>query len=658
LIYCTNCSHSNIDEEKTCGKCSLSLANCPRDKLTKLIVLNDRYKLISPLKAGGMAGIYVAKDLRLNCLCAVKELFLHLFGDDDKRYSLERFKTEAELLAKLRHPNLPCVTDYFFEKHKYYLVMDYIAGEDFLAILKKDGKPGLKENMIIHLGIIICEVLEYLHSQQPPIIYRDLKPSNIMIRHRDNHIMLVDFGVAKALETKCNQTSIGTQGYSPREQYKGKPETRSDIYSLGATMHHLLTGITPTPFRFKSVREINPDISEKLERVIFKSLQSNPEDRYKTATEMKNDLIVVRGEEKGASIFLERLKSELEISESIRKGEGLYKYKIKVFIVEDDSKLRLAFQKVIEHTRDMELSGLAGTGEEAIEKVKILLEKPDIILMDISMPGMNGIETTREIKKVSPPSKVIILTALSPDRKLVLDAFYAGASGYLIKGVKLTELVESIRKAHIGGSPIEPSVATFLLDQLANKPQQIKHKQSEIDEGIRFNLAEIDFIDLLTELCSKRVRGKIAVHSPVADGDIYLDNGNIIHCSYGENQGTEAFYEIINWTSGKAIFSPDILPCVETISSDTEKLLVKLITRRNQFKKLKKIVTSSEDIFKLELPQNSAIIKLLPEELYILAYLDGTYNINDIAKETNKSNFEISKAIYDLSVSGLVKKVN
>jgi serine/threonine-protein kinase len=219
-----------------------------RDKLTRVIILNDRYKLIAPLKAGGMAGIYVAKDMRLNSLCAVKELFLHFFGDEQKRYSLERFKTEAEILAKLRHPNLPCVTDYFFESKKYYLVMDFIAGDDLYSILKKEGNPGLPEEMIVRLGITICKVLEYLHSQQPPIIYRDLKPSNIMIRARDKHIMLVDFGVAKMLEEDDTQTGVGTQGYSPREQYRGKTETRSDIYALGATLHHLITGVAPVPF--------------------------------------------------------------------------------------------------------------------------------------------------------------------------------------------------------------------------------------------------------------------------------------------------------------------------------------------------------------------------------------------------------------------------
>ena len=111
MIYCINCSYSNKEDGVNCTKCSASLQNCPRDKLTRVIILNDRYKLIAPLKAGGMAGIYVAKDMRLNSLCAVKELFLHFFGDNQKKYSPERFKTEAENLAKLRHTHSSWYTD-------------------------------------------------------------------------------------------------------------------------------------------------------------------------------------------------------------------------------------------------------------------------------------------------------------------------------------------------------------------------------------------------------------------------------------------------------------------------------------------------------------------------------------------------------------------
>jgi serine/threonine protein kinase len=652
LIYCINCSYSNKEDDKNCTKCSASLQNCPRDKLTRVIILNERYKLIAPLKAGGMAGIYVAKDMRLNSLCAVKELFLHFFGDDQKKYSLERFKTEAEILAKLRHPNLPCVTDYFFESKKYYLVMDYIAGDDLYTILKKEGSPGLPEEMIVSLAITICKVLEYLHRHQPPIIYRDLKPSNIMIRARDKHIMLVDFGVAKMLEDDDTQTGVGTQGYSPREQYRGKTETRSDIYSLGATLHHLVTGVTPVPFKFKPVRDINPRISEKLEAVLMRALQDRPEDRYFTATEMKHALKLIDREEPES--LIDRIKKQLDDSTDNLTQKSVTV--IKVFIVEDDVKLRLAFGKMIEHSHDMELIGTAASGHEAVEKFKHMEIKPDIILMDISMPGMDGIEATSEIKKVSSSVKVIILTALSPDRQLVLSAFKAGATGYLIKGMKLADIVDGIRKAYGGGAPIEPAIATFLLDQFVSKPQTLQ-KQDEIDEKIKFNLEEIDFTKLLIDLCSKKVKGRIEIRSPEGQGEIYLEDGRIIHSSCGDIKGEEAFNHAFHWPRGKAVFSPDILPDTKTISSDTEKLLADFIIRKNQVEKIREVVSSYENTFKLYLPENAAIIQLQPDQLYILAYLDGKSNINDIVKQTGKNHFEISKAIYELSCSGLVKKV-
>ena len=657
LVFCLNCSAENEQDNSICVKCNASLKDCPKDILGPRIILSERYRLITPLKTGGMGGIYIGKDMRLNTLCAVKELLLEIFPEEEQKNTLERFKQEAEILAKLRHPNLPCVTDYFLEDEKYYLIMDYIDGDDLGRVLKRDGAPGLDEKQVVRWGITICEVLEYLHGQNPPIVYRDLKPSNIMLRKKDFRVMLVDFGVAKQLEKKRKlHTAIGTEGFSPREQYRGLTEPRSDIYSLGATLHHLLTRAKLVPFRFKPVRQYNNKLSAKLESILMKALQDKIEYRYRNAGEMKRDLLLVL--EEGPTTLIDKIRKKLDDSIAVLKPEKQEGQKIKVMVVEDERNLRIAFEKAISYSKDMEVIATAGTGREAVETYKTLQVKPDIILMDISMPGMDGIEATGAIKKIDPSAKIVILTALGPDRDTVLEAFGAGAIGYLIKGIKLTEIVEAIRRAHEGGSPIEPTVATYLLDAVSNKPQ-IKEEElpSEQDEYVKFNLNEVDFVNLLIELCSKKITGRIEVTSKEEDGEIYLEEGNIIHCIYGKSIGKKAVSQLFNWDNGKGLFYPDAVPEFKTVDSDTDKLLADLLTSKEQFKKVKEVITSYDDIFRLDLPTSSAIIKLQSNQLYILAYLDGKNSINDIVRKTRRNHFDVSKAVYDLATSNLVEKV-
>jgi len=255
--------------------------------LQKGTVLEGRYEIIKLIKAGGMGAVYRAYDRILGHICAVKELLPSC--DDEK--ATEWFRREAELLAGLNHPGMPKVTDYFIHHGRYYLVMNFIEGDDLHKILIKEGKPGLSEEKVIEIAIEILHILHYLHSQSPPVIYRDIKPQNIMIEP-DGHIVLIDFGIARAIELSNKQlnTAIGTNGYAPGEQYFGMAEPRSDLYALGATIHHLLTGISPKRFKFERVRTFNPDISPELETIIIKALRYNVEDRFSSATDMKEHL--------------------------------------------------------------------------------------------------------------------------------------------------------------------------------------------------------------------------------------------------------------------------------------------------------------------------------------------------------------------------------
>jgi serine/threonine protein kinase len=251
-------------------------------------MLDGRYRIEKVVGAGGMGRVYLAHDTRLaNRAVAVKEMIVGE-GLQEKK-AVEDFAREARVLAPLSHPGIPNLIDYFAEGGRHYLVMEYISGGDLQGWLDKQGpKARVPEAQVLHWSRAILEVLAFLHSQEPPIIYRDLKPGNIMI-DQDGRAMLIDFGIARFLPPGGRGTQIGSVGYAPPEQYLGKLEPRSDIYSLGATMHHLLTGRDPQlepPFSFPTVRELAPEVSARTERAVMMALERDPDKRPQSASAM------------------------------------------------------------------------------------------------------------------------------------------------------------------------------------------------------------------------------------------------------------------------------------------------------------------------------------------------------------------------------------
>ncbi len=257
-------------------------------------LLVDRYKIVRRIGGGGMGSVYLAEDQNLaNRPVAVKEM-IEMFADESTRLkAIDDFKREAELLAKLDHPSIPTIYQYFFDTNRgrYYLVMKYIDGGDLAARQRVMGGK-VDEVIVTKWAIDTCDVLDYIHSQTPPIIYRDLKPANLMIDARTNRVMLVDFGIARFVApTQKGVTAIGTMGYAPPELFAGNVEARSDIYSLGATMFHLLTGQDPQDnplliFDFTKnpkPRQINPAITVEMEEMICRSVEHKPENRFPSA---------------------------------------------------------------------------------------------------------------------------------------------------------------------------------------------------------------------------------------------------------------------------------------------------------------------------------------------------------------------------------------
>lgn len=257
-------------------------------------VLQSRYRISGVLGVGGMGAVYQARDMHFEDVpryCAVKEMINQAQDHRIREQTFANFRREASLLATLSHPAIPQIFDFFSFGDRAYLVMELIQGKDLEAILNSTPQF-LPVKPIIQWAIEVCDVLEYLHTHKPdPIIFRDMKPSNIMI---DQHkrVRLIDFGIAKAFQLGQPGTMIGTEGYSPPEQYKGEASPAADIYALGATLHHVLTRKDPRlepPFSFdqRPIKDINPNVPDELVSIVNRALSYKPENRFATAATMK-----------------------------------------------------------------------------------------------------------------------------------------------------------------------------------------------------------------------------------------------------------------------------------------------------------------------------------------------------------------------------------
>ena len=230
-------------------------------------------------------------------LVAIKDTFNQARDPVVRKTIVRNFEREANLLATLDHRAIPRIYDYFTINERSYLVLEHIAGKDLEALIN-DTEDFVLEDRVIAWGLELCDVLSFLHNHKPePIVFRDMKPSNVMITPQD-HVVLVDFGIARTFQTGQKGTMIGTEGYSPPEQYRGEATPLADIYALGATLHHVLTRRDPrleAPFSFseRPVRMLNPNVTTELETVVMTALQYNPGDRYQSASDMKEALMGV-----------------------------------------------------------------------------------------------------------------------------------------------------------------------------------------------------------------------------------------------------------------------------------------------------------------------------------------------------------------------------
>ena len=291
-LRCSRCGARNRPNAQFCRQCGFGLG-AP--------LLQNRYQVRRPLAQGGMGAVYQAEDTQLfNRRCVVKEMLTRHLSPAEKAEAERNFRREAALLASLRHPSIPQIYEYFVEGNRYYLIMEYMEGESLAERMARSGP--LPEAEVLRYAAQICDVLVYLSTRQPPVVHRDVKPANIILRGDPAQAILVDFGVAKPKAGRGQDTAAwGTLGYAAPEQAIGQAEPRSDVYALAATIYHGLTGDDPGdhPFNFPYLGKLSPRLQEMLGRGLNRDV-----DQRLDAQEMKAALASLVAPEAPSSLRL------------------------------------------------------------------------------------------------------------------------------------------------------------------------------------------------------------------------------------------------------------------------------------------------------------------------------------------------------------------
>ena len=350
-------------------------------------VIDGKYEILKEIGRGGMSIVYLAMDKHLNKQWAIKEIRKKGNGKNDE-IVVNSLLAEANMMKKLDHPSLPRIVDIIDNGITIYVVMDYIEGESLDKILNEYGAQ--PEELVIAWAKQLCDALSYLHGQKPSIIYRDMKPANVMLKPEGN-IKIIDFGIAREYKEQslADTTVLGTKGYAPPEQYSGQTDPRSDIFALGMTMHHLLTGVDPRGGEpYAPVRQWNPDLTEGIEVIIDRCVEPAAENRYQSCADLLYDLehpeLITKGFKrrqkrklttfivcaslavvlgiaglscKLASVFINNntYEAKISISESTDLKEKIKAYKEAIKIYPEDTR---AYMKMLEAYETEEKFGL------------------------------------------------------------------------------------------------------------------------------------------------------------------------------------------------------------------------------------------------------------------------------------------------------------
>ncbi|WP_302154292.1 serine/threonine-protein kinase, partial [uncultured Enorma sp.] len=261
-------------------------------------VVGERYRLLAVIGRGGMSTVYLALDTVLNKQWAAKEI-KHVENPAERELIIQSIVTEANMIKRFDHPAIPRIVDIVDDEGTLFVIMDYVEGRTLEDIVAASGPQA--EDDVVDWALQLCDALSYLHHRTPPVIYRDMKPSNVMLKP-NGLVELIDFGIAREMHedgadvtaARSDTVQLGTRGFAPPEQYGGGGQTdaRSDVYALGATMYALLTAKNPAdpPYTILPVRQVVPELSPGIERIVARATQPDPADRYADCAEMAYDL--------------------------------------------------------------------------------------------------------------------------------------------------------------------------------------------------------------------------------------------------------------------------------------------------------------------------------------------------------------------------------
>ena len=292
-VTCARCGASNENRATFCASCGYRLTpSTATGALAAHTLLNGRYEITERIGGGGMGAVYRAFDFQQDRVVAVKEMSDQALGPGRRDQAVEQFRREALLLQTLSHPNLVKVTDTFSDGRRHYLVMDFVDGRPLASLLA--SQPSGREDLARGWAGQLCDVLGYLHSRQPPVIFRDLKPDNILLATGSDQLKLVDFGIARFFDPakEHDTVAVGTRGYMAPEAFYGQTDPRSDLYSLGVTLHTLLSGYDPaqSPWQLPPLADLAPQVTPDLIQIVTHAIELDPDARFQTAQEFKRAL--------------------------------------------------------------------------------------------------------------------------------------------------------------------------------------------------------------------------------------------------------------------------------------------------------------------------------------------------------------------------------
>lgn len=447
--------------------------------------LNGRYQVLNYLGEGATSTVYKGLDTYLNREVALKVLLPHV-----RETTRKRFFQEAMAAAQLNHPNIMAIYDRQEDNNRSYLVIEYVDGEALTHYI-----PSSTE-VVVELGAQIATALGYAHERD--IIHRDIKPANIKVTS-DGHIKIMDLGLAlprEATRVTAPGMVIGTPAYISPEQAQGLTlDRRTDLYSLGIVLFEMATGQLPfnaddiTALLIQHVqqqpptlRSINPDIPSGLESVILKTLEKKPERRFQTGHTLADALYATLNVNATTeNSMLRRGRPQTDRLQDITPR----KRTTRIVMADDHALLRRTLASFLEQSDDFVILAEAGDGETALALTTSV--QPDLLLLDLNMPGKGGLEIIPDVRKQSPNTKILVLTARE-DELYIMRALRGGAHGYLLKSIDEEKLIESIRKVLDGEIVMGKGVAEKVVASMTGGSD--RDRLNEMESNILLYIAK------------------------------------------------------------------------------------------------------------------------------------------------------------------------